>query len=248
VVAATSELVEDLIMRDKLFASFMMACAAVTVLQPHQSCGRPPRTTTKCLQPGSSRPVACLAFSADTPGEAYELWTLDATTGVHAISLGDDDDDGLIASPIVPDTAAGNKPADGGYFWFFEPSSAGFFEEHRGSTADLPAFQKPDGTPLLVQYRETDLGFILGLPRVFADGEVLSVRGGIADGWPGATIMEMPATFPPEELFARDPARFPLYTGDAVVADVALMRVIPEPATVVLLFGVLIPISKMRRR
>jgi hypothetical protein len=99
----------------------------------------------------------------------------------------------------------------------------------------------------MVQYRESDFDFILGLPRIFSIGEVLSVSNGSAGGWSGGTILEMPAIFTPEELFSRDPSRFPPYTGNAVVADIALVHVIPEPATMALLIVCLGSLSQIRR-
>jgi hypothetical protein len=176
-----------------------------------------------------------LTLSNVESGETFDLTTLDALGNAVITPFGDADGDGLIALPIPPETAAGVAESGTGYFWFFDPTSAASVAPLVGLAADSPLLTKPDGTPLLVQYRESDFDFVLRLARGFAIGEVVSVTDGTVDGWPGPMIHEMPTTFALEELFTRDPTRFPLYSGDAVVADVAYLSVVPEPASVKLL-------------
>lgn len=122
-----------------------------------------------------------------------------------------------------------------GRYWLFEPTSQAFLEAHLGLSAELPNFRRQDGIPLLAQYNETGLDFLLQTARDFDEGETLSVSGGQVLAWPAVTLREMPADFDLDELFPPDPARFPLYSGVAQVADVAIYTFVPEPGTLVLL-------------
>jgi hypothetical protein len=122
-----------------------------------------------------------------------------------------------------------------------------FLDDHVGLSAELPNFIKPNGTPLLAQYSETGLVFLLQAARDFETGESLSASGGQIFAWPAVTLREMPADFDLDELFPPDPARFPLYTGPAQVADVAIYTVVPEPASWLLLLGGAMAIAGRRR-
>jgi hypothetical protein len=124
-----------------------------------------------------------------------------------------------------------------GRYSLFEPVSQAFREEHVGLSAELPNFTRPDGTPLLTQYNETGLDFLLQAARDFETGESLSASGGEILAWPAVTLREMPVTFDHNELFPPDPSRFPLYSGVGQVADVALVTVVPEPGGLTLLLG-----------
>jgi hypothetical protein len=124
-----------------------------------------------------------------------------------------------------------------GRYWLFEPVSQAFLADHMGLLAELPNFTQPDGTPLLSQYNETGLAFLLQAAHDFETGESLSASGGEILAWPAVTLREMPAAFDVDELFPRDPSRFPLYSGMAQVADVAIYRVVPEPGALTLLLG-----------
>jgi hypothetical protein len=134
-----------------------------------------------------------------------------------------------------------------GHYWHFAPVSQAFLEAHLGQSAELPNFTTPDGTPLLAQYSETDLDFLLQLARDFQTGETLSVSGGQIFAWPAVTLREMPGDFDLDELFPPDPGRFPLYSGLAQVADIARISVVPEPASWLLLLGGATAIAGRRR-
>ena len=150
-------------------------------------------------------------------------------------------DAGGRALPILPPpdsfSAIELVPGAGqpGRYWLFEPVSQAFLEAHIRLSAELPNFTQPDGRPLLTQYNETGLDFLLQAARDFETGESLSASGGEILTWPAATLREMPAAFDPDELFPPDPARFPLYSGMAQVADIASFTVVPEPASMALL-------------
>jgi hypothetical protein len=135
-----------------------------------------------------------------------------------------------------------------GRFWHFAPVSEAFFENHIGQSAELPNFTTPDGTPLLTQYNEAGLDFLLQAVREFEEGESLSVSGGQIFAWPAVTLREMPGDFDLDQLFPPDPSRFPLYTGLAQVADVALYAVVPEPGTQLLLSigGLVVAVRRIR--
>jgi hypothetical protein len=134
-----------------------------------------------------------------------------------------------------------------GRYWLFEPVSPAFLEGHSGLSADLPNFTTPDGTPLLAQYNETGLDFLLQSARDFERGESLSASGGQILAWPAVTLREMPVDFDLSELFPPGPARFPLYSGVAQVADVAIYTVVPEPASPLLLLLVAMAIPGRHR-
>jgi hypothetical protein len=143
-----------------------------------------------------------------------------------------------VALPPDDISALEHVPGTGqdGRYWLFEPVvSEGFLDPHIGQSADLPNFTKPDGTPLLTQYKETNYDFLLSTARRFTPRETFSVSAGEIGGWPGATLLEMPPSFTLDELLAADPSRFPLYSGMAQVADIARISVVPEPGTLVLL-------------
>jgi uncharacterized protein (TIGR03382 family) len=58
----------------------------------------------------------------------------------------------------------------------------------------------------------------------------------------------MPGDFDLDQLFPPDAARFPMYSGAALVADVALYTVVPEPATATLgLIGLSLLIRRRRQ-
>jgi hypothetical protein len=161
-------------------------------------------------------------------------------------------DAGGRALPIVPPpdfSAIEHVPGTGqaGRYWFFEPVSQVFLENHIGLSAELPNFTKPDGTPLLAQYNETGLDFLLQAARDFETGESLSVSGGEILAWPAVTLREIPADFDLAELFPPDPARFPPYSGMAQVADIARIAVVPEPASATMLVA-LVGLLMLRRR
>lgn len=138
--------------------------------------------------------------------------------------------DSLSAIEHVPGTG------EPGLYWLFGPFSQAFFNARVGLSAELPNFTKPDGTPLLTQYRETELAFVLSLARTFIPDEPFSGSSGVIAGWQGAMLLEMPASFTLDELLAADPSRFPAYTGPAQVADIARIAVVPEPVSLLLLF------------
>ena len=149
--------------------------------------------------------------------------------------------DSISAVEHIPGTG------ESGRYWYFEPVSQPFPDDHVGLSAELPNFTTPDGTPLLTQYNETGLDFVLQAARDFDTGESLSVSGGQILTWPAVTLREMPADFDLDDLFTPDSARFPLYTGLAQVADVAIYTVVPEPASWLLLLGGAITIAGCRR-
>ena len=227
-------------MRWQFLIVLLVACAAACLWQPRRAFGthKLPRPRPQCLPPGSTTPRPCLTLSNVDSSETFDLTTLDGTGNAVVTPFGDDDGDGQIALPIPPGSAAGVAENGTGYFWFFEPTRTAVLAPLVGLAADSPFLTKPDGTPLLVQYRESDYDFVLRLARGFAIGEVLPVTDGTVGGWPGPIVYEMPTSFALEELFTRDPARFPLYTGDAVVADVAYLSVVPEPASLKLLAAI----------
>jgi hypothetical protein len=104
---------------------------------------------------------------------------------------------------------------EAGRYCYFEPVSQAFLDAHVCQSAELPNFTTPDGTPLLAQYNETGLDFLLQAARYFETGETLSVSGGQILAWPAVTLREMPTDFELDELFPPDPGRFPLYSGTA---------------------------------
>jgi hypothetical protein len=135
-----------------------------------------------------------------------------------------------------------------GHYWLFDPVSQAFLDGQIGLSAELPNFTRPDGTPLLAQYSETGLVFLLQAARDFETGESLSASGGQILAWPAATLREIPAAFDLDELFPPDPSRFPLYSGVAQVADVAIFAVAPEPASARMLVALVGLLLLMRRR
>jgi hypothetical protein len=155
----------------------------------------------------------------------------------------------LLVLPIEDFSAFEHIPGTGeaGRYWFFEPVSQAFLDDHIGLSAELPNFTQPDGTPLLAQYNETGLDFLLQAARDFDTGESLSASGGQIFAWPAVTLREMPAAFDLDELFPPDPARFPLYSGLAQVADIAIYTVVPEPASSLLLLLVAMETAVCRR-
>lgn len=116
-----------------------------------------------------------------------------------------------------------------GRFWLFESVSRSFRDARLGMSSELPNFTKSDGTPLLTQYNESNLDFLLSTARTFTPGEEFAVSSGEIVTWSGATLLELPASFTLDELLAADPSRFAAYTGLAAVAKVATIKVIPEP-------------------
>jgi MprA protease rhombosortase-interaction domain-containing protein len=189
-----------------------------------------------------------LTFSNVESGEVFELATLDGTGSVVVTPFGDDDGDGLLAQTIPPTTAAGIANSASSYFWFFESMSADFLAAHVGMRADSPVLTDLNGTPLLLRYRETDFDFVLQLARTFTNGEMLSLTDGTIASWPGPIVHAMPTSFSPDELFTLDPLRFPLYTGDAIVSDVAYVGVAPEPTSAALLTAIGLVAFVRRRR
>jgi hypothetical protein len=134
-----------------------------------------------------------------------------------------------------------------GRYALFEPVSQAFLKAHLGLSAELPNFTRPDGTPLLTQYNEAGLDFLLQAAREIEEGESLSVSGGQIFAWPAVTLREMPGDFDLDQLFPPDPGRFPLYSGVALVADIATLAVVPEPATATLgLIGLSLLIRRRR--
>jgi hypothetical protein len=104
-----------------------------------------------------------------------------------------------------------------------------------GIVADLPTFTEPDGAPLIAQYNQSDLDFLLRTARPFTSGEILTASGGAIPGWAGATILELPASFSLEDLLTRPAGMFAPYTGAVHVVDVAEVHAVPEPGTLALL-------------
>ena len=228
--------------------SFVAICAVVILLQPrtvladHDLTCHPPTSN-----PG--RGFAFIANNAGGPGEELNL-IVPGAGGATSTSCGSAGGDTL---PVIPPpdsiSAVEHIPGTGqpGRYWFFGPVSQAFLDAHLGLSAELPNFTKVDGTPLLTQYRETELAFVLSLARTFAPGEVFSVSSGIIGAWQGAMLLEMPALFTLDELLAADSSRFPAYTGAAQVADIATIRVVPEPASATMLVG-LVDLLMLRRR
>jgi hypothetical protein len=221
--------------------SLIAICAAVILLQPcstlaaHDMTCHPPT-----LNPG--RGFAFIANNAGGPGEELNL-IVPGFGGATSTSCSGASGDSL---PVVlpPDSFSAVEHVRGagqaGRYWFFGPVSRAFFDAHIGLSAELPNFTMLDGTPLLTQYRETELAFVLNLARTFTPGEGLSVSSGAIAGWQGAMLREMPASFTLDELLAADPSRFPAYTGTAEVADIArieVVQLVPEPTSWLLLIG-----------
>jgi hypothetical protein len=155
----------------------------------------------------------------------------------------------LVVPPTDSFSAVEHVPGTGqaGRYWLFDPVSQAFLDAHIGLSAELPNFTKPDGTPLLTQYRETDFDFVLQTARTFTPGEVFSVSSGVIAGWQGAMLLEMPASFTLDELLTADPSWFPPYSGIAQVADIARIRVVPEPASWLLLVDGAMAMAGRRR-
>ena len=229
--------------------SFVAICAAAILLQPrttladHDMTCHPPT-------PNPGRGFAFIINNAGGPGEELNL-IVPGGGGATSTSCNDAGGDAIdVSLPLDSFSAIEHVPATGqaGRYWFFEPVSQAFLENHIGLSAELPNFTKPDGTPLLAQYNETGLDFLLQAARDFETGESLSVSGGEILAWPAVTVREMPAAFDLNELFPPDPARFPLYSGLAQVADIAIYTVIPEPATLALVWMamLLLPFSRKR--
>ena len=155
----------------------------------------------------------------------------------------------LVLPPNEDFSAIEHIPGTGeaGRYWLFEPVSQAFLDDHIGLSAELPNFTQPDGAPLLAQYNETGLDFLLQAARDFDTGESLSASGGQILAWPAATLREMPTAFDLDELFPPAPARFPLYSGVAQVADVAIYTVVPEPTSSLMLSFVAMGIAVCQR-
>jgi hypothetical protein len=138
-------------------------------------------------------------------GEVLNLIVPGATgaTSTSCSSAGGDDID--VALPPDAFSAIEHVPGtdQAGRFWLFEPISPSFLDAHIGLSAELPNFTKPNGTPLLAQYNENGLGFVLEAARDFNTGESLSVSGGQILTWPAVTLREMPADFGLDELTQR---------------------------------------------
>lgn len=143
----------------------------------------------------------------------------------------------------VPATTNGEQAS----IWFLDMPGQAFIDDHIGLSAELPNFVKPDGSPLLAQYNETDLDFVLQAARDFSKGEILSVSGGVSSLWPAVKLLDTPGTYAANDLFPPDPSLFPAYTGDAVVADIATISFVPEPSTTVLVMMCLTAAVTRRR-
>lgn len=169
-------------------------------------------------------------------------------TSASCSASGDDHVD--VAVPPDALSAIEHVPGAGqpGRFWLFEPTSQSFRDARVGLSAEVPNFTKPDGTPLLTQYNETNLDFLLSVARTFIPGETFTVSAGEIGGWPGATLREMPPSFTLDELLAADPSLFRPYGGPAEVADISTIRVIPEPTAFVLLLLGITPAVVRRHR
>jgi hypothetical protein len=186
------------------------------------------------------------------PGEELNLIVPGAggATSTSCSGAGGEPQPVLLVLPDSSFSAVEHIPGTGetGLYWLFEPVSRAFLADHTGLSAQLPNFTKPDGSPLLAQYSETGLDFLLQMARDFDTGESLSVSGGQIFAWPAVTLRQMPADFDLDQLFPPDPARFPLYSGVAQVADIAHIRVVPEPASWLLLLGGAMAIAGRCRR
>jgi hypothetical protein len=232
-VLSTATLKGEVTMRNAI--SCVAICGVVILLQPRTTLADHDMTCHPPPPPSSFSGAPHILFIL--PGEELNLIVPGAggATSTSCSSAGGD------TLPVVPPpdsfSAIEHVPGTGqaGRYWFFEPVSQAFLDDHVGLSAELPNFTQPDGTPLLTQYNETGLDFLLQAARNFETGESLSASGGQILAWPAATLREMPADFDLDELFPPDPARFPLYTGLAQVADVARISVVPEPGTLVLL-------------
>ena len=216
---------------------FIAICVIAILLQPrttladHDATCHPTTTRDQTVSIYSSNPV-------DGPGEELNL-IVPGVGGATSTSCSDAGGGTFpIVLPLDSFSAVEHVPGTGqaGRYWFFEPVSQAFLDARIGQSGDLPNFIKPDGTPLLTQYRETELAFVLSLARTFTPDEVFSVSSGVIAGWQGAMVLEMPASFTLDELLAADPSRFPAYTGPAQVADIARIAVVPEPVGFLLLF------------
>jgi hypothetical protein len=216
--------------------SVVVICAAVILLQPRSTLAAHDLT---CHPPTSNpgRGFAFIANNAGGPGEELNLIVPGAGGATSTSCSGASGDTLPVVLPAdlfsAIELVAG--PGQPGRYWLFEPVSQAFLDDHIGLSAELPNFTKPDGTPLLAQYNESGLDFLLQAARDFDTGESLSASGGQIFAWPAATLREMPAAFNLDELFPPDPARFPLYSGLSQVADVAAYAVVPEPASWLLL-------------
>ena len=196
------------------------------------------------------------------PGEELNL-IVPGVGGATSTSCNSAGGDTLpVVLPLDAFSAVEHIPGTGepGRYWLFDPVSEAFLDDHIGLSAELPNFTKSDGTPLLTQYNESGLDFLLQDARDFETGEALSISGGEILAWPAVTLREMPADFDLDELFPPEAARFPLYTGPmtsggsvsstlAQAADIARIAVVPEPASWrLLLVGGAMAIAACRRR
>jgi hypothetical protein len=233
-VLSTATLKGEVTMRNAI--SCVAICGVVILLQPRTTLADHDMTCHPPPPPSSFSGAPHILFIL--PGEELNLIVPGAggATSTSCSSAGGD------TLPVVPPpdsfSAIEHVPGTGqaGRYWFFEPVSQAFLDARIGQSGDLPNFIKPDGTPLLTQYRETELAFVLSLARTFTPDEVFSVSSGVIAGWQGAMVLEMPASFTLDELLAADPSRFPAYTGPAQVADIARIAVVPESVGFLLLF------------
>jgi hypothetical protein len=218
--------------------SFVVICAAVILLQPRSTLAAHDLT---CHPPtlNRGRGFAFIATHDLGPGEELNLIVPDVggATSTSCSSAGGGAVPVVLPADLFSAIELVAGPGQPGRYWLFEPVSQAFLDDHIGLSAELPNFTKPDGTPLLTQYNETGLDFLLQAARDFDTGESLSASGGQILAWPAATLREMPAAFDLNELFPPDPSRFLLYSGMAQVADIARISVVPEPASWLLLLG-----------
>jgi hypothetical protein len=224
----------------KIFC-FIAICAVVILLPPGTTLADHDMTCHPGGGSGLSFGIRTFILRKDpvSPGGELNLIVADVggATSTSCSSAGGETlpvvlpPDSISAVEHIPGTGESDR------YWYFEPVSQPFLDDHVGLSAELPNFTTPDGTPLLTQYRETELAFALSLARAFTPGEVFSVSSGVIAGWQGAMLLEMPSSFTLDELLAAEPSRFPAYTGVAQVADIARIEVaqfVPEPGTAVL--------------
>jgi hypothetical protein len=219
--------------------SFIAICAVVILVQPDPALADHDMTChpSPVDYPSSRYQYVSIFNGGVSSGQEINL-IVPGTGGATSSSCSDAGGDDIdVALPPDAFSAIEHVPGTGeaGRFWLFEPISQLFLDAHIGLSAELPNFIKPDGTPLLAQYNESGLDFLLQMARDFETGESLAVSDGQIFAWPAILLREVPTDFELDELFPPDPGRFPLYSGVALVADVAIYAVVPEQASATML-------------